>query len=77
MHRAERLQGRIGNEILRSHTEAAREGEWERLARLVPVCTFFFAAWNFVWDAKPDALVRFVLASSIERRRFVLGEVAA
>jgi hypothetical protein len=75
MHRAERLQERIGNEILRSHKEATREGEWERLARLVPVCTFFFAAWNFFSEAKPDTLIRFVLASSTERRRFVLGDV--
>jgi hypothetical protein len=76
MHRAERLQGRIGNEIFRSSSEATRETAWARFARIVPAHTFFFAAWNFVWDAKPDTLVRFVLASPAERRRFILGEVA-
>jgi phage/plasmid primase-like uncharacterized protein len=76
MHRAERLQERIGNEVLRSSTEAAHEAAWERLARLIAVRTFFFAAWNFVWDAKPDTLTRFALASSTKRRQFVLGGVS-
>jgi CHC2 zinc finger len=76
LHRAERLQERIGNEILRSSSEATRETAWGRLARIVPAHTFYFAAWNFVWDAKPDTIVRFVLAPSAERRRFILGDVA-
>jgi DNA primase len=76
MHRFDRLQERIGNEILQSSTEEAREAAWEQLARLVAARTFFFAAWNFVWHAKPDTLVRFVLASPTERRRFVIGDVA-
>jgi len=71
MHRAERLQGRIGNEILLSTTGAAPDPKWERLARLAPVSTFFFAAWNFVWDAKPDMLARFALASPAERRQLI------
>lgn len=76
MHRAERLRERIGNEISRSSSEVTREAAWEQLARLVSVHTFFFVSWNFVWDANPDTLVRFVLASSAERRRFILGDVA-
>jgi hypothetical protein len=76
LHRAEWLQRRVGSEILRSSSDAARDAEWERLARLAPVCTFFFAAWNFVWNAKPDTLARFVLASSTERRQFVVGGIA-
>lgn len=76
MRRAERLQIRIGNELLPSSTEAARDAAWEHLARIAPMSTFFFAAWNFVWDAKPDALARFALASSTERRRFILEGVA-
>jgi len=75
MHRAERLQERIGNEIFWSSSETTREIAWARLARIVPVYTFFFAGWNFVWDANPDTLVPFVLASSAERRRFILGDV--
>ena len=76
LYRAERLQKRFGDELLRSSTEAAQETLWERLARLAPVCTFFFAVWNFIWDAKPDALARFALASPAGRRRFVLEGVA-
>jgi hypothetical protein len=75
MHRAERLGERIGIEISRSSSEATREIAWGRLARLAPVRTFFFAGWNFLWDAKPDTLVHFVLASAAERRRFILGDV--
>jgi phage/plasmid primase-like uncharacterized protein len=73
MHRVERLQGRIGNEIQRSATEAAREAAWERLARLIAVRTFFFNGWNFIWDSNPEALVCFALASPTERRRLILG----
>lgn len=76
LHRAEWLQRRVGSMILRSSSDAARDAEWEKLARLAPVCTFFFAAWNFVWNAKPDTLARFVLASPTERRQFVVGAVA-
>jgi len=72
LHRAERLQAQIGGEILRACTEAARDCGWDRLARLAPVCTFFLAAWNLMWDAKPDALARFALASPAARRRFIL-----
>jgi hypothetical protein len=72
LHRTERLQRRIGNKLLRSGTEAERDAEWERLARLAPVCTFFFAAWSFTWDAKANALAHFALASPGDRRRFIL-----
>jgi hypothetical protein len=75
MHRTERLQERIGNELLRSTTGAAPDPEWERLARLAPVSTFFFAAWNFVWHAKPDMLARFALASPAERRQLIFEGV--
>jgi len=76
LHRVERLQLRIGNELLRASTAVTREAAWERLTQLAPVCTFFFAAWNFICDAKPGALARFALASSAERRRFILEGVA-
>lgn len=76
LHRAERLQRRIGNELLRSCAEVARNDGWERLARLSPVCTFFFAAWNFIWDAKPNLLAHFALASPAQRRQFILDGVA-
>jgi hypothetical protein len=72
LHRTERLQRRIGNKLLRSRTEAERDAEWERLARLASICTFFYAAWNFIWDAKANALAHFALASPGERRRFIL-----
>lgn len=76
LYRAERLQQRIGDELLRPSTEAAQDPVWERLARLAPAVTFFFAAWNFIWDAKPDALAQFALASPARRRRFILEGVA-
>jgi hypothetical protein len=72
LHRAERLQTQIGSELLRTSAETALDCGWERLARLAPVCTFFFAAWNFIWGAKPDVLTHFALTSSAERRRFIL-----
>jgi hypothetical protein len=75
MHRAERLQERIGNEIPQSTTWVAPDADWERLARLAPVSTFFFAAWNFIWDAKPDMLARFTLASPTERKQLIFGGV--
>ena len=75
MHRAERLQERVGNAILRSTGGPAPDAEWERLARLAPVSTFFLAAWNFVWDAKPEMLARFALASPAERRQLIFGGV--
>jgi hypothetical protein len=76
LHRSERLQGLFGYELLRSSTGEACDAAWERLARLAPVCTFFFAAWNFIWDAKPHALARFAVASPTDRRRFILEGVA-
>jgi phage/plasmid primase-like uncharacterized protein len=78
LHRAERLQTRIGGEILHAYAETARDRDrgWERLARLAPVCTFFFAGWNFIWEATPDVLVRFALASPTERRRLIRDGVA-
>jgi DNA primase len=72
LHRVERLQGRIGCELLRSNTDTARETLWDELERLAPACTFIHAAWSFIWDAKPDVLVRFALASPPDRRRMIL-----
>jgi hypothetical protein len=74
MHRAERLQRRLGDDLLRALTEDTRDTAWARLARIAPVCTFFFAGWNFLWDANPEALARFALASPAERRRLILGD---
>jgi hypothetical protein len=77
LHRAERLEARIGGELLRACNEPARDGAWERLAQLAPAGTFFLAAWSFLSDAKPEVLARFALASHAERRRFILeGERA-
>jgi hypothetical protein len=73
MHRAERLQRRVGDELLRASTEGARDTAWARLARIAPICTFFFAGWTFVSDANPEALVCFALASPTERRRLIFG----
>lgn len=76
LHRTERLQKWVGNDILKMGTEAAKECVWERLARLAPVCVYFFAAWNFIWDAKPEMLARFALAQPAERRSTILdGDV--
>lgn len=77
LHRTERLQKHIGAELLKVTEEAKRDYSWERLAHLAPVCTFFFAGWNFIWDAKPEVLARFALASSAERRRFILEGFAS
>jgi len=71
LHRTERLRKRIGDDILRTR-ESERDAASERLAQLTPVGAFFFAAWNFVWDASPRVLVRFALASPTDRRRFIL-----
>jgi hypothetical protein len=76
LHRAERLQCRIGNELLRTSAEGARDGAWRQMGRLAPVCTFFFAARNFIWDAKPNTLAHFALASPADRRQFILEGVA-
>lgn len=72
LQRTERLQMQIGNELLRSSTESARDSAWTRLARLAPVCTFFFAAWRFFCDATPNALARFALAMPSKRRATIL-----
>jgi hypothetical protein len=76
LHRAERLQAHIGDELLRTSTDTASEAVWGRLSRLGVACTFFFAAWNFISDATPGVLVNFALASPGARRRFILeGEI--
>jgi len=75
LQRAERLQKRFGGELLRASTQGARDSAWDRLARLAPVGTFFFAAWRFIGNATPGALARFALASTVERRRFMLEGV--
>jgi hypothetical protein len=76
LHRCERLQDRTGRQLLQASRNTEMENAWERLAPLAPVCTFFLAAWNFIWDTKPDALARFALASPNERRQFILEGVA-
>jgi phage/plasmid primase-like uncharacterized protein len=72
LHRTDRLQSRIGKELLRSGTENARDSAWNRLARLAPACTFFFASWHFLCDATPNALARFALAKPSKRRAAIL-----
>jgi len=76
LHRCERLQWKIGGQMSRASSDVELESIWGRLARLAPVCMFFFSAWNFIWDTKPDALAHFALASPAERRRFILEGVA-
>jgi len=66
------LQKRTGEELLRASWPDARDDAWDRLARLARVSSFFLAAWNFLWDAKPEALARFALAAPADRRRFIL-----
>ena len=73
LHRTERLQSRTDGRMHCVRTDADREAIWENLARLAPVSTFFLAAWQFISDAPPDALVRFALASPAERRALTLG----
>jgi len=71
LHRADRLQASIGRELLQAQTEGERLVLWERLARLCPVISFFYAAWDFLWKAKRNALIRFAIASPILRRRLI------
>ncbi len=72
LHRTERLQRRTGEELLRARMPDERDAAWDRLARLACVSTYFLAAWNFLWDATPEALARFALAAPADRRRFIL-----
>jgi hypothetical protein len=73
LRRAERLCARMGERIMRATSDAEIENGWDALVRLGPALTFFLAAFNFSWDATPDAIARFVLASPSERRAMVLG----
>jgi len=72
LHRCERLQRKVGGQLLRASGDVERENAWERLARLAPICTFFLAGWQFVWSTAPATLARFALASPVERRRLIL-----
>jgi hypothetical protein len=74
LHRSERLWQRIGGGFVRVSGEAELNTAWERLARLAPVAAFFLAAYNFLNRADAAALARFALASTIERRKIILGE---
>jgi hypothetical protein len=72
LHRAERLQERLGRQLSWASTEAARDQIWKQLARLCVASTFFLAGWRYLWDASPKELTRFALATPYERRRFIL-----
>jgi hypothetical protein len=74
LHRVERLQRSISQQILRAETKAEREAGWERLARLAPAAMFFLAAYDMVFDPPSATLINFALASPGERRRMILGE---
>lgn len=76
LHRCERLQARIGGQLSRTSLDRERDNAWEQLARFAPVSTYFFAGWNFIWTAKPDALVRFATTFHAERRRFIIEGIA-
>ncbi len=74
LRRSERLWKRLGDTLLRAETELAREAAWERMSRLAPACTFFFAAYNYLCRADDAVLARFAVASPSERRTLILGE---
>jgi len=74
LHRSERIWRRLGEEFLRTSTEGERKAVWERMARLAPACTFFFAAYDYLSRADSATLVRFTLASARERRAAILGD---
>jgi CHC2 zinc finger len=73
LHRAERLMTRMGEDVIRSRTEAEQDAAWELIARLAPAQTFFLAAYDFLSRVSGAALVRFVLASPEQRRALILG----
>lgn len=72
MLRAERLGWRIGKHLRHTLVLEEQAACWDALARLAPAQTFFLAVWNFIWDAKADTLVRFVLATPFKRRGAIL-----
>ena len=73
-HRAERLWRRYGEGLLQARTESEREGAWDRMSRLAPVCMFFLAAFDYLNRADDATLARFALAGPAERRAAILGE---
>jgi hypothetical protein len=72
--RAERLMSRLGGELLRADSEAESVSQWEYMAKLAPVITFFLAAYSFLSSADAVSLAHFALASTVERRAQILGE---
>jgi CHC2 zinc finger len=72
--RAERLWSRLGGELLRADSEVESEFQWERMAKLAPVITFFLAAYSFLSRADAVTLAHFALASTLERRAQILEE---
>jgi hypothetical protein len=74
LHRAGRLQARIGSQIAVAQTESESESGWEQLSRLAPAGTFFLAAYTHINELEPAELMHFALASPAERRAAILGE---
>jgi hypothetical protein len=75
LRRAERLCARMGERIMRAASDAEIENGWDALVRLGPALNFFLAAFDYTWDAPPDVMTRFILATPAERRQFILAEV--
>jgi phage/plasmid primase-like uncharacterized protein len=73
LHRIERLQRRVGHELLTAECEATRMRGWHYLARLAPAATFFLAAFCYLKSADSATLARFALASTADRRTAILG----
>lgn len=77
LHRSDRICCRIGGEFSRVRNETEREAVWDRLGRLAPAITYFFAAHDLLNRADAATLTRFALSSSFERRNTILGEQCA
>ena len=74
LHRTERLQRRIGDELFRVSDAKGRERGWDRIGRLAPVSAFFLAGFLYLGRMNSADLVRFALASPNKRRGMILGE---
>ena len=76
LHRADRLQRIIGEDLRCTLTPEKQEQQWNLLARLAPVVTFYLAAHYFLNQADPPTLISFVRASNSARRKMILEGLA-
>jgi hypothetical protein len=77
LHRAERLQARIGEQMAAAQTGAEREAIWKRLARLAPISTFFVSAFEHINRLDTAGLIRFARMTPAGRRAEIFGESEA